>query len=404
MRISRVNLERGAFCCAFGSALATMFSISISQTLLALGVVLLLVSRAPLRFPPIALPLTLFFAGTLISLGLSEDPAAGLPQVRKLFVFLILLLVASTFRRLQHAKWLAYGWMLAAVVSAIRSFWQFHERWVRGGSDFYSTYVSDRITGFMSHWMTFSGLQLVALVFATSLLLFGNLRRELSIAISLSCAVILASIVLSLTRGVWMATIVAGIYLLWNWRPWTVAALPVAAVLLFFAGPQVVRARFVSFTRPHGELDSNQHRVVTFRTGLAMIHAHPWFGLGPEIVGKDFLKYVPPDIPRPLPRGWYGHLHNIYLQYAAERGIPTMLMLMWLLGSAVFTWLIALKRATETKWLLHASIAAMLGILVIGTVEHNLGDSEVLLMALTVLCLGYLGTDASRPPHKRYSD
>ena len=45
---------------------------------------------------------------------------------------------------------------------------------------------------------------------------------------------------------------------------------------------------------------------------------------------------MPADVPRPLPIGWYGHLHNIYLQYAAERGIPTMLVLMWMLGQILF--------------------------------------------------------------------
>jgi O-antigen ligase len=163
-------------------------------------------------------------------------------------------------------------------------------------------------------------------------------------------------------------------------------------------GPEVVRSRVTSFTKPRGDLDSNQHRIVTFRTGLAMIKAHPWFGLGPEVVGKDFEKYIPEDIPRPLPRGWYGHLHNIYLQYAAERGVPTLLMVLWLFAAALIRWFMAVRRlplSHPAVWLLHGSIAALLGTLVIGTVEHNLGDSEVLLITLTVLCLGYLGTQAA---------
>lgn len=392
---------RVAFWCCFGAALTTLLSISISQTLLAVGILALLVARVPLRFPPIALALSLFLAGTLLSLAFSSNPAAGLPQIRKLFVFLMLLLMASTFHRIKEAMWLAYGWTVVAVLSALRGFWQFHERWQAAqaaGGDFYATYVSDRITGFMSHWMTFSGMQLVVLLFAASLVLFGNLRREVRIALSAACAVILVSIVLSLTRGVWMATAIAGMYLLWNWKRWTVVVLPAAAILLFFLGPGLVRARITSFTRPHGELDSNQHRVVTFRTGLAMIQAHPWFGLGPEMVGKQFMQYVPADIPRPLPRGWYGHLHNIYLQYAAERGIPTMLMMLWVLGSALFTWTRAVWRlepGDPARWLLHGCVAALLGTLVVGTVEHNLGDSEVLLMTLSVICLGYLGARAS---------
>ena len=62
-----------------------------------------------------------------------------------------------------------------------------------------------------------------------------------------------------------------------------------------------------------------------------MIEAHPLLGLGPEGPRYHFDEYVPEDVPHPRPEGWYGHLHNIYLQYAAERGIPTMLMLMWML-------------------------------------------------------------------------
>src|SRR5258708_5745860 len=126
--ISRSNLETLAFWCAFGSALSTMFSISISQSLLAAGLVLLLISGAKLRFPPIGWPLGLFFAGTLLSLALSTNPAAGMPQIRKFFVFSILLLVMSTFRRVEQARWLVLSWLVAALLSALRGFWQFYTK------------------------------------------------------------------------------------------------------------------------------------------------------------------------------------------------------------------------------------------------------------------------------------
>ena len=93
-----------------------------------------------------------------------------------------------------------------------------------------------------------------------------------------------------------------------------------------------------------------------------MIEKHPWFGVGPEEVRLQFNDYVPPDVPRPLPTGWYGHLHNIYLQYAAERGIPTMLMLMWALIQALADFSRALELApTPDNYYQRAATYELLG-------------------------------------------
>ena len=76
----------------------------------------------------------------------------------------------------------------------------------------------------------------------------------------------------------------------------------------------------ISIVRPHGDVDSNEHRAVLRIIGARMIHAHLLLGVGPEQVGKQYENYIPPEVARPLPTGYYGHLHNIYYQYAAERG------------------------------------------------------------------------------------
>ena len=73
---------------AFGSAASILLGIAPSQILLALAFAALLASGERLRLPRIWLPLSLFILGTLISLAFSQDPKAGLPQVRKLYVFL----------------------------------------------------------------------------------------------------------------------------------------------------------------------------------------------------------------------------------------------------------------------------------------------------------------------------
>ena len=86
---------------------------------------------------------------------------------------------------------------------------------------------------------------------------------------------------------------------------------------------------------------------------------------------------MPADVKRPLPAGFYGHLHNFYIQYAAERGIPALLFLLWLIG--LLGWDCASgilrigKRKSTQLFILRGSIAIIIGILVGGLFEHNLG-------------------------------
>lgn len=396
-------LSRAARWLAFASAVSIVFSIAVSQIFLALAVAALLLSGDSLRLPRIWLPLGLFMAVTLVSLFASGDPRAGLPQIRKFYVFLELLVVFSALRDLKVIRWVFLTWAGFGGISAARGLAQFIAKVQeshRLGEDFYSYYVSQRITGFMSHWNTFSAQEMFALIMLTAFLLFApGARRRLWL--SLPCAALVAlAVLLAETRGIWIATAVAGVYLMWSWRRWMVALVPVAAAAAFLLSPPAIRERFRSVVRP-SQVDSNEHRMVTWRTGFEIIKRHPLLGLGPEGVKFHFNEYVPPDIPRPLPDGWYGHLHNIYLQYAAERGIPALLIMLWMLGHILWDFhrgLGGLPRGpSDRRWLLHGGIAVVLATLVEGVVEYNLGDSEVLAMFLIVVASGYLALEKLEP-------
>ena len=173
---------------------------------------------------------------------------------------------------------------------------------------------------------------------------------------------------------------------------------PLVAALAFAVAPHSTRERLTSVIQPHGDTDSNRHRVVTFVTGIQMIEAHPWFGIGPEEIGRQFDSYVPAYIKRPLPTGYYGHLHNIYIQYAAERGLPGLLFMLWFIGLSLWDCACAIRLSTRPSmelFLLHGTIAVTLGILVGGIFEYNLGDSEVLMMFVCVIALGYAAAHKS---------
>jgi O-antigen ligase len=400
--------ERIAFSFTFLSAAVIVVSIAASQIFLGVAIVAFLFRRTRLRYPPFLFPLSLFFMGTVIAVLLSGDAYSGLPQIRKFYVCLIGILVFNIFRTVKQVRLLLMAWGLAGLLSAGASLVQFYHRYRQAqllNAYDYGYFLDGRIVGFAGHWMTFGGEEMIVLLLLLSFLFFGPGGR-VKWLVGACLAVIWIAIVLGLTRSIFLLGVPLGVsYLLWNWKKWTLAALAVAAVLIFTVSPVQVRERVTSVVHPHVRLDSNSQRVLARRTGWRMVKAHPWFGLGPEQVGKQFMRYLPPDVPLPLPKGYYGHLHNVYLQYAAERGILTMLLMMWLIFKALRDFRHAAVTDANTRYILHGAVAVILALLAEGFFEYNLGDSEVLTMFFVVVGCGYALLDAKRderaPEHAR---
>jgi O-antigen ligase len=324
-----------------------------------------------------------------------------LPQARKFYIFILVLLsIATSFRKAGDGLALIYCWVAVAASSAAWSLIQFGRSFLaaqRSGGGLYDELVGHRITGFMGHWMTFSGELMIVLMLLAALLMFsGEGRRRWRLLVP--CAIVIAlGLVLALTRGPWIGAAAGTVYLMWCWNRKSLLALPVLLAVGFFVAPSTVQERVASISRPRSYQDSNQHRIVLWRTGWAMVKAHPWFGLGPEQIDRQFDRYVPADIPRPLPWGWYRHMHNIYLQYAAERGLPVLLVFLWLAGKVLWDFRRSARAQSPglsgAKAVLHGCIAALVAVLVAGIFEHNLGDSEMLQMFLSVIAIGYAAAD-----------
>ncbi len=394
-----MNLQKAAFYLTCGSIIAVPLSIAVSQTLFYLALAILLISGTRLQFPPIRLPLVIFIGWTFLALFLSGDARAGTPQIRKLTLFFMLLLVCSTFRSVAQIRGIVLAWGAVATLSSFVSFFQFWRKYQQAHAlhkNFYDYYVSERITGFTSHWMTFGGEEMIILLMLLAFL-FLSTERRWKLAGWGAVGVLVLSLVLGMTRSIFLLGFPLGaVYLIWLWKRWLLALAPVALAIGLLIAP--LRERIVSVFEPHGETDSNMHRVITRRTGIAMVKAHPWFGIGPEQIKPQFDRYLPADIPKPLPQGWYGHLHNIYLQYPAERGIPALLALLWMLGKMVRDFAVGLRRrdlGADARFVLHGAIAVMIAILAEGFFEYNLGDSEPLMMFLSVMAFGYVALAAA---------
>lgn len=403
MTSSQPLLARTAFACAFASAVAVLFSIAASHILLALAIATLLISGQRLRMPPFWIPLALFLGATMVSLLFSGSPAEGRPQIRKIFVFLTLVVIYSTFRSVLDARRLVLCWSAIGAAAAGWGLAQFVQKISQAqfaGRSFYDFYVAERITGPMSHWMTFSGQLMIVLAMLAAFLFFSPLVRKQKVWLGLGilCAALVASaLLLGLTRSIWLGCLGAILYLVWFWQRRLLLAIPVVLLVALFVSPSSVRIRLESMVRPRQQVDSNEHRIVCWRTGWEMVKAHPILGLGPEIVKRDFDKYVPSDIKRPLPEGWYGHLHSIYIHYAAERGIPAVLFLLWMLGKILWDFSRAAWRLPpgtgDDKFILHGAIAVVIAVMIAGFFELNLGDSEVLAMFLAAVACGYVAVE-----------
>jgi hypothetical protein len=325
---------------------------------------------------------------TLLSLAMSAEPGAGLGPVRKFVLFAMGLLAANFITNERRAR-VSHAVLLAvATVTSIVALGQFGFAYVK----FLSTQkladdptVLARVTGFMGHWMTFSGEQL--LVWCAAIPAIVTLGRRWLLPLGL----VSAALILSFTRSVWLgATAAFMVVALTLPRRLVVAVLlPVVAVAAIASG-LIYHRMSLSFGDRFGP-DSG--RLEMLYVGSRMIEDHALFGVGPERIHTEFPRYYR---GADLSSFYYGHLHNNILQIAAERGLLCLATFLWLIFTIYADLMGMLKTAApHTRWSVMSAVAAMTGFFIAGFFEYNFGDSEVLLLLLFIVSLPY-GTQENR--------
>ncbi len=368
------------------SCVSILFSIAVSQILLGAAVLSLLIARRPLQIPArLGIPLAGFLLWSVLSILFSIDSAAGLPHLKKLYVFLAVLVGMNAFSRPLHVRRAVQGIITGGAVAAIVGLGQFiYDLYMysEAGLPFYENYITHQITGFMSHWMTYSGQLLQVSLLLLAFLLFHQrlIRRAWGWpALGLIGLALLAAF----TRGAWLGTLAGITLLLFFYRKWTALLVPALVLAAYLLAPASVQRRADSIAHPEQD-SSAASRIVMARTGIRMIRAHPLFGVGPERIGPEFHNYVPAGAV--LPPAWYGHLHNTFLQIGAERGLPCLLFFLWFLF-AILREHMTLRSDTDpfVSTLGYGVVAITVGMMVLGLFEFNFGDSEVLTLYLFVV-------------------
>jgi O-antigen ligase len=132
-------------------------------------------------------------------------------------------------------------------------------------------------------------------------------------------------------------------------------------------------------------LSTNYSRMVYWSVGTKMVQAHPLFGVGPERIHDEFPSY---NTGKPV--DYYGHLHNNFLQIAAERGLLSLAAFVWFLVELYRSLLLRLRDSEgDPRWAVLGSIAALTAFVVAGITEYNFGDSEVFVLLLFLVSIPY---------------
>jgi putative inorganic carbon (hco3(-)) transporter len=394
--------------------LTLQLSIAASQAFLALAGLLyaihVLKDRPLVRFLPVKLPLALFCVFTIVPIFWAANPAAGWLVVRKLVLFLVWLLAMNLVVSATHLRRLLQGLFVMASLASLVAIGQFivQYRDVRANhaGQAYQYLTSARIHGFMGHWMNFGGQEMLVFALLVGFLLLGAAARQPEPASGqvadqravaqperagwlwwVILAIIVVSIILNFTRGVWLGCFLATIYLVARWKPIALGALAVLLGLGYLTAPSLVRQRLWLAAHPTHE-HALSIRLEMWSVARRMIRAHPWVGVGPNNIEQVYDLYLPPGVTPEA--GYHSHFHNDFYQFAAERGLPCLASWVWLMMALGWhTWKVR-RRLFGGRWIADATFAAWMAFLAEGCFEFNFGTSPVLMAFLFVTALPFV--------------
>jgi len=357
--------------------LTSIISISASQSFLFLAfilwVILLIKEKKHPSFPSFFWPLLVYAGLSLIASFLSRNPETSLKDSRELLLFLVVPIAYTGFRIEKEIKRANFALLASAYLSMSFSFVYFILKAAPG----------ERIKGFMGHYMTQAGLLLLFSAVALSITVFSRDKTRIFWGIGFGLA--LAALLLTLTRNAWIGLIVAVGVIIYLYKPKVLIALPLVVGLLFAISPGQVKKRALSIFST--KTFSNRQRIEYLNAGIKIIKDYPLFGTGPNTVDVVF-QYPKYGLSEEAKKNV--HLHNNFVQIAAERGIPALFSWLAFLIWTFLSLIKLLKNKDPAIFSLAAgALAALLALITAGFFEYNFGDSEVTTLFLYLMTIPF---------------
>ena len=374
-------IERTSFYLFLAFLFFLNFSIAVCNiiyaSLLIISFYIFIKSNKKITLPGFYKYIILFIFFTMISTVFSTDFKNSLLDNKEIFIYLlvpvIFLILDSRKKVLVSLKVIFISAFLSSLLGIIIS--------LRSGIS-----LQHRLKGLTSHWMTYSGLLMVVFVFFIVFTYYETkgLKKVLNFTI---CTSILAAIILSLTRSVWVGIFLSlglfTIYIL-SKKPFLLIVPAMMVLILLLTAPLSVKKRALSIFDMNNV--TNLDRIHMLYTASEIIKDYPLTGVGPDNVKEIYSEYRHPDATKNNP-----HLHNNFLQITAERGVFSLLTF---IGFILSVYISLYKFIRSERGLLnHISLAVIFlftTFLTAGLFEYNFGDSEIKFILFYFLTLPFL--------------
>ncbi len=248
-----------------------------------------------------------------------------------------------------------------------------------------------RASGFYGQFITFAeALQLIAsLALGLLIALSGYTFSRNRILLIVALAAYGIALFLTITRASWLSFgISATVMVLLGASRRTVIICVALAIPLAVAG-----LLFLQQKRQVGFIDTTDEstawRLRVWHEGFGVLISNPRHlavGIGMDSIKYHYLEWHMFDEGRqPL-----GHMHSTPLQFALERGVPTLIA--WIIWMFIYLRMLWRKlRHNDLEWMergiLLGAFGGTIGFLTSGLVHYNWGDSEVVMIFYLIMGL-----------------
>ena len=360
-------------------------------------------TTTPLRRHPLTLPFLCWMGVTLLSAAFSGDPAWSLWIARDILRIAAFYTVLAATRDVTHAGRLWRTFLLVLTLMAAYGLAQAVVcRHPGAGAEGWLASLCahpTRVRGPYSIYMTFGAVLMLGVLLCVAHLTQLGWRP---VAWMIPAGVLmLTTLVFTYARNAWLGLAVGAIVLVvLAPRTWPIPLL-IGGLFLVMAtlGPTSVRERVRSLADLQDV--TLRDRVAMWESGWTMVRDHPLLGVGPGEVRTWYQFYRRPEAVRPST----GHLHNSVVQIAAERGMPALVIWIWLwvafIREAVRVWACLSPEQSHERALVAASLAGVAAFLAAGLFEHIFGNEVVVLIVYGMMALPFTVQRGSGRPGLR---